>query len=129
MKKLFGLVAILVLITCTVACGKTSLEGKLVIRGTSWSGWNGGNSYKIDNEEFAILKGKEYTYNNDFKFEIIKINDDSVVIKTKDAYSDSENGIDLHTTKTKFTITYEKELKLATPTMDVGTSYYLILEK
>lgn len=111
-------------------CINNEVNFKLQIRESSWSGES--ENYKPEEvtNEYDIVLRKEYNSNSDgFIFKIIKVNSDSIIIETKDSFSDQENGIDLNSTKKKFKVFFDKELKLITPTMDSGKVYYLKLVK
>ena len=133
MKKILYLIIVVFLITFVVGCG-TSKEYnyKLLLKESSWSGWvnDGGIDSKIVTNEFDVVLNKEYSaINSDLTFKVIKINKDSIVIKTNQALSDNEEGIDLKSDKTEFKIYLDKETKLETPTMDAGDIYYFTLSK
>ena len=111
-------------------CKTKEVDFKLQIKESSWSGWS--EDYKPEEvaNEYDIVLGKEYKIDSDrFIFKIEKINRKSIIIETKDAFSDNEDGIDLNTKKKKFEVFLDKEIKLTTPTMDAGQIYYLKLVK
>ena len=111
-------------------CNNKETNLKLQIKESSWSGWS--KDYKPEEvtNEYDIVLGKEYRIDSDnFIFEIKKINSKSIIIKTKDAFSDTKNGIDLYTKKKEFKVFLDKEIELTTPTMDEGRIYYLKLVK
>ena len=121
---------VLVLALCIVGCKKEDYNYKVKITKSSWSGWNGGSSSEEDPVEYEVVDGKEYNLDNGyFVFTIKKVTSDYIVIETKEAFSDNEKGVDLNTTKKEFKVTFDKELKLTTPTMDAGNTYRLILIK
>ena len=62
-------------------------------------------------------------------FTIEKINKDSITIKTTKSFSDYNDGIDLMSKKTEFTVKEGETLKLTTPTTDAGNIYYFTLKK
>ncbi len=83
-------------------------------------------------EEFDVEKGKVYTYGEDplgLSYEITKINDDSIVIKTAESFHDVADNSNLDSTNKEFTISFNKEVVLQTPTMDTVVKYYLVLKK
>ena len=64
MKKIIGLVVIMLLTTCLVACGKTKADYKLAVRANSWyyGTANGANSEDDPGVEFEVETGKSYSY-------------------------------------------------------------------
>ena len=124
----------MLLTTCLVACGKTKADYKLAVRTNSWyyGTADGANSGDDPGVEFEVETGKSYSYGSGaftLNFEITKIKDDSIVIKTTEVFSSSEDGVNLRSNKKEFTITFDEETILSTPTMDTGATYYLILKK
>ena len=113
-----------------VGCSKKESDFKLQIKESSWSGLS--EDYKPNEvtHKYDIVLGKDYNIDNGrFGFKVIKINSDSIIIETKETYSDDENGIDLNSTKKKFEVFDDKEIKLTSTTMDAGYIYYLKLVK
>ena len=113
-----------------VGCSKKESDFKLQIKESSWSGLS--EDYKSNEvtHKYDIVLGKDYNIDNGrFGFKVIKINSDSIIIETKETYSDDENGIDLNSTKKKFEVFDDKEIKLTSTTMDAGYIYYLKLVK
>ena len=95
---------------------------------SSWSGWS--ESYEPDEVEkdYDVVLDEDYSINNgDLTFTIEEVNEDNIVIKTTEAFSDTEEGINLNTKKKTFTVYLDEELELTTPTMDAGNIYYLTL--
>ena len=113
-----------------VGCSKKESDFKLQIKESSWSGLS--EDYKPNEvtHKYDIVLGKDYNIDNGrLGFKVIKINSDSIIIETKETYSDDENGIDLNSTKKKFEVFDDKEIKLTSTTMDAGYIYYLKLVK
>ena len=113
-----------------VGCSKKESDFKLQIKESSWSGLS--EDYKPNEvtHKYDIVLGKDYNIDNGrFGFKVIKINSDSIIIEMKETYSDDENGIDLNSTKKKFEVFDDKEIKLTSTTMDAGYIYYLKLVK
>lgn len=103
---------------------------KLRIRESSWSGWTPNYEPQEVTKEYDVVLGEEYSINSGkFTFLIEEINNDNIIIKTSKSFSDKEEGIDLRSKKTKFTIYLDEEIKLTTQTMDAGEIYYLTLLK
>ena len=106
--------------------GNGNLDGKkLKVTAEDWSGWS--EDYKSTPKEFVydIELNKEINLNDSYKFgfEIIKITDTYITIKTNQPMSDSETGINLNSRKTEFNVEKGKKIKLTTPTMDAGGIY------
>ena len=131
MKKKLGLSIIIVLfIFVATACNSKKSDFKLQIKESSWSGFTKDSEPEEVTKKYDVVLGKKYSVNSDkFKFEIKKVNDDSIVIETEDPFSDGESGIDLNSKKREFEVCFDKETKLVTPTTDAGDVYYLILVK
>ena len=122
------ILAILILTLCKWN-GRT-YNFKLRIKESSWSGWTENYVPREVTNEYDVVLGKEYSINSDnFTFLIEKIDKDYIIIKTSQPFSDKEDGIDLSTKKTEFTINPNEEKRLETPTMDFGEIYYLTLIK
>ena len=131
MKNKFIICTLLIVTIFFVAgCDKKENDFKLQIKESSWSGWSEGYEPEEVTNDYDIVLGEEYNIDDgNFIFKITKINNDSIIIETKDAFSDKENGIDLSTTKKEFEVFFDKEITLKTPTMDAGDIYYLKLVK
>lgn len=131
MKNKFIICTLLIVTIFLVAgCDKKENDFKLQIKESSWSGWSDGYEPEEVTNDYDIVLGEEYNIDDgNFIFKITKINNDSIIIETKDAFSDKENGIDLSTTKKEFEVFFDKEITLKTPTMDAGDIYYLKLVK
>ena len=131
MRKRFIICTFLIsTIFLLVGCSKKESDFKLQIKESSWSGLS--EDYKPNEvtHKYDIVLGKDYNIDNGrFGFKVIKINSDSIIIETKETYSDDENGIDLNSTKKKFEVFDDKEIKLTSTTMDAGYIYYLKLVK
>lgn len=120
---------------------------KLIIKESSWSGWSRDYEPEEIEKEYEINLGEKYvvktiksSYRKDgqtveeereiLSFNISEVKDDSIKINTYQAFSDNENGtINLRSDKKEFTVTTEKPLKLATPTMDGGEKFIFTLIK
>lgn len=102
---------------------------KLKIRESSWSGWSENYKPREVTNIYDIELNKKYVIdkNEELVFTIEKINDDGIIIKTTEPFSDSKKGIDLFTNKTEFTVSFDEEIELTTPTMDFGCIFYLQL--
>ena len=131
MRKRFIICTFLIsTIFLLVGCSKKESDFKLQIKESSWSGLS--EDYKSNEvtHKYDIVLGKDYNIDNGrLGFKVIKINSDSIIIETKETYSDDENGIDLNSTKKKFEVFDDKEIKLTSTTMDAGYIYYLKLVK
>ncbi len=131
MKKriIFSVILILSIFMIT-GCNNNEHNYKLRITESSWSGWTSDYQPKEVTKEYDVVLGKEYNIDSgNFIFKIKKVRNNSIVIETKEYFSDNEKGIDLRSKKRKFKIYFDKETKLVTPTMDAGNIYYLILVK
>ena len=131
MKRKYIIIVLLISFVCLLTgCDKKESNYKLQIKESSWSGWSEDYTPKEVTNDYDIVLDKEYTVDSgNFIFKITKINKDSIIIETKDAFSDQESGIDLNTNKKKFEVFSDKEITLTTPTMDAGNIYYLKLVK
>jgi len=133
MKKIIILGLLIVLSVFVITGCKNNDETdvlKLRIKESSWSGWTPDYEPEEITKEYDVVLGKEYSINSGkFIFVIEEINDDNIVIKTSEVFSDNKEGIDLNTDKTRFTIYLDEEKELTTPTMDAGLIYYLMLTK
>lgn len=131
MKKI--LIALLIsfgiLVTLT-ACGNNETSNlHLTIK---YRGWASTDRMQAPEEEesFDVKLNEKYVVNEGhlgLTFTITKVNEDSIIIKTTEPFSDSETGINLRTDKTEFTIEKGNSITLTTPTMDAGEIYTLIL--
>jgi hypothetical protein len=129
-KKIIISIFLISFVFLLTGCRNKEADFKLQIKESSWSGWSANYKPEEVTNEYDIVLGKEYIIDSDsFIFKIKKINSKSIIIETKDAFSDSEDGIDLNTKKKKFEVFLDKEIKLTTPTMDEGKIYYLKLVK
>ncbi len=129
-RKLIIFVFLITFVCLLTGCGKKESNYKLQIKESSWSGWSEDYTPKEVTNDYDIVLDKEYTVDSgNFIFKITKINKDSIIIETKDVFSDQESGIDLNTNKKKFEVFSDKEITLTTPTMDEGNIYYLKLVK
>ncbi len=131
MKKRHLFIGLLVIVAVIFLTGcKKENKFKLEVTESSWSGWS--ENYKPEEKTYYydIVLDKEYSSESGrFKFKVIEVNKDNIVVKTTEVYSDKEEGIDLNTKKTEFTIYLNKKTTLTTPTMDEGDIYYLTLKK
>ncbi len=118
-----------------------NIGAKIKIVSSSWSGWSKDyvpketESYcSLELNKKCVVKTRQYShadgkqYEEDIlSFEVVKINDDSVVIHTFQNFSDSKKGIDLRSEKRDFVIKNGESIKLTTPTMDYGDIFTLTL--
>jgi len=107
MKKIIILGLLIVLSVFVITGCKNNDETdvlKLRIKESSWSGWTPDYEPEEITKEYDVVLGKEYSINSGkFIFVIEEINDDNIVIKTSEVFSDNKEGIDLNTDKTRFT--------------------------
>jgi hypothetical protein len=135
MKKIVIYVLLVLIIIAAIIGYKVANNKnfKLVIKESSWSGWTENYKPKETIKEYDVILEKEYIINKnsiyDLSFEIKKINNNSIIIETKEPFSDNKKGIDLGSKKTSFEIHINEELELTSPTMDEGSIYYLTLKK
>ena len=133
MRKVLLIILSIMILIGTTGCNRKELNNyKLKVIESSWSGWS--KDYKPEEKTTLhdIILDKKYVINKGslgLTFVIKKINKDSIVIETTEAFSDSKKGIDLNTKKKEFIVEKNKVLELTTPTMDAGGIYYLSLEK
>lgn len=119
------------IIFLTTGCGKKN-NYILEIKESSWSGWTPNYKPEEVTKEYDVVLNKEYVVNDGalgLTFTIEKINKDSITIKTTKSFSDYNDGIDLMSKKTEFTVKEGETLKLTTPTTDAGNIYYFTLKK
>ena len=93
MKKKFIVCTLFIaIIFFVVGCGKKEADFKLQIRESSWSGWSEGYEPEEVTNDYDIVLGEEYNIDDgNFIFKIKKINNDSIIIETKDEFSDKED--------------------------------------
>ena len=102
-----------VLVTLT-ACGSDDSNNlRLTVYATSWASTNSmqppEEEFYYDgklNEKYVVKEGSL-----GLTFTITEINENSIVIKTTEPFSDSETGINLRSNKTEFTIERGGEIK------------------
>ncbi len=130
MKKVFTLCLLLFLVISISGCSNNKDKVVLQIRESSWSGWDRNYKPKEVTRKYNIILGKKYyTKSGRLQFVVKEINNDNIVIKTTSSFSDRKNGIDLTSNKKEFTVYYDEELRLITPTTDAGQIFYLKLIK
>ena len=128
--KIFAPILLIIIVFLLAGCNSKEVDYRLQIKESSWSGWS--EDYKPEEvtNEYDVVLGKEYKTNSGkFVFKIKEIKKNSIIIETQDVFSDNEDGIDLNSKKKEFEVTFDKEIKLTTPTMDEGDIYYLKLVK
>ena len=114
-KNIVFLICILAFILLITGCSKKGTNYKLQIKESSWSGWTQNYKPKEVVNKYNVTLGKEYNIDSGILiFKITKINNDSIIIETKDSFSDNENGVDLQSKKKKFKVSINKELTLTT---------------
>lgn len=132
MKKFFIITFIILGILFTLtACGNNNSNNiHLKILATSWA-----FSDKLEESEeefnYDIKLNEKYVVKEGslgLTFTVTKINKDSIVIKTTEPFSDSEDSVNLKSDKKEFIIEKGKQIKLSTPTMDAGGIYTFILD-
>lgn len=79
--------------------------------------------------EVEAVEGQTVRVDDDLEITFTDVEDDEVEIRTSDAMSPVKEGggIDLTTDEMEFTVERGSALELATPTMDAGTTYDLVL--
>ncbi len=128
--KIFVPILLILFVFLLTGCNSKEVDYRLQIKESSWSGWS--EDYKPEEvtNEYDVVLGKEYKTNSGkFVFKIKKIEKNCIIIVTQDVFSDNEDGIDLNSKKKEFKVSFDKEIKLTTPTMDAGDIYYLKLVK
>lgn len=131
MKKtiLLALTFIICLLSLTGCQKNNKSQYKLQIKESSWSGWSEDYKPEEKTKEYEIELDKEYKINGgNLTFTITEINKDNIVIKTTEPFMEDDKG-SLTTKDREFTIYFEKDKKLTTPTTDQGNIYYLTLIK
>ena len=123
---LFSLCA---LVTLTACGSDESSKFQLTVYARSWSS---NDRMQAPEEEFYydIKLNEKYVVKKDsfeLSFTVTEINENSIVIKTTEPFSDNETGINLLTDKKEFTIERGGTIKLTTPTMDAGGIFTLKL--
>ena len=131
MKRKLVLIILLAIAAIVFLTGcKSNNRFKLEIKESSWSGWSENYKPEETTNDYDVFLDREYSIDSGgLTFVIKEINKDNIVIETTEPFSDKEEGIDLFTKKTEFTIYLDKEIELTTPTMDAGDIYYLKLKK
>ena len=131
MKKILLLI-ITISITLTLCGCKKEKEYnyKLSVGSHAWSGWTPGD-YESDyvDEEFIIKKGNRYTVRKNhsfsFTFEVTKIDENSITIKTDDALVSDGNMSKL---EYEFVLKLDKNYVFTSPTYDAGCTYTFMLK-
>jgi hypothetical protein len=117
---------------------------KLLIKESSWSGWDNNyipeeheKEYEIGLNKKYVIKTAKVSFKKDekwleeerekFSFYIKQVNDNSILIETIQPMSDSQKGINLSSDRKEFLISKDFETKLVTPTTDCGDIYLLTL--
>ena len=127
MKKYY-VITLLVLCMLLTACGKT-LPVTISVTEDVWA--DGGSSTSTT-DTFGVAKGdrvnfdgKFNTPNGNFSFELIKVSEESITIRTDEPMSlrTEEGGINLNSEETEFTIEKGDAIRLDTLTMDAGAGY------
>ena len=127
MKK-HGVMIVFVLCTVLTACGRT-IPVTISVTEDTWA--DGGASTSIT-DTFEVEKGERVDFddkfntpNGNFGFELIKVSEESITIRTNEAMSlrTEEGGINLNSEENEFTIEKGEEIILNTLTMDAGAAY------
>lgn len=132
MKKYY-VITLLVLCMLLTACGKT-LPVTISVTEEVWS--DGGAStattdtFEVTKGDRVDFDGKFNTPNGNFGFELIKVSEESITIRTDEAMSlkTEEGGINLNSEETEFTMEKGEEIILNTLTMDAGAAYTIRYE-
>ncbi len=131
------IIAIVVLITIAIIIGVVAIlkpekkempllqAGKIRISKSYWSGERNFKEPEPEVSEYDIELNKRINLGGigDLEIIIVKVNKDSITIKTSIPMSGNEGGINLRTKKTEFIIEKGKTLHLVTPTMDAGSIF------
>lgn len=127
MKK-YCMLILLVLCISLTSCGKTIPVTISVTEET----WADGGSVTSTTDTFEVTKGDDVDFdgkfntpNGNFCFELIKVSEESVTIRTSEAMSlrTEEGGVNLNSEETDFIIEKGEEIILDTLTMDAGAAY------
>lgn len=126
-KKYFVLILLSVCM-CLTACS-SNLQVTISVTEDTWA--DGGSStttsdtFNVTKGERVDFDGKFNTPNGNFGFELIKVSEGSITIRTDEPMSllTEEGGVNLNSEETEFTIEKGEEIILNTLTMDEGAAY------
>lgn len=101
----------------------------LTITASDWNGWDPDHQSTDETTDVEAIEGRTARVDDDLEITFTDVDDDEVEIRTSDAMSPVKEGggIDLTTDEMEFTVERGSALELATPTMDAGTTYELVL--
>ena len=125
-----------VLLAATVllpaGCGLAEREQPpvpMTITANDWNGWDPDHESTETTTEVEAVEGQTVRVDDGLEITFTDVGDDEVEIRTSDAMSPVKEGggIDLTTDEMEFTVERGSALELATPTMDAGTTYELVL--
>ena len=101
----------------------------MTITANDWNGWDPDHESTETTTEVEAVEGQTVRVDDGLEITVTDVGDDEVEIRTSDAMSPVKEGggIDLTTDEMEFTVERGSALELATPTMDAGTTYELVL--
>lgn len=114
--------------------GESEKKATIVVISDAWSGCSEDYEAETVTEEFKVSSGSMVEAENvsypdePFKFKVVEIEDDYLIIRTKNPMSVSEvgeSGIDLNTDQTEFEVGKGKKIELTTPSKDAGAIYII----
>ena len=130
-KNLFLILLIFIFLITATSCGKKSENNlHLTVYATHWASTDHMQAPEEEfyfdnlkvNEKYVVEEGSFV-----LTFTVTEINENSIVIKTTEPFSEGENGINLNSNQKEFTIERGGQIKLTTPSMDAGGIYKLRL--
>lgn len=127
MKRTIILIFTVIFALSLSACSGGTKTAEIKVTFSSWSGFSEDYSPKVTEKIYTAAKGDTLDLGGicKLKAEIKSISKETIVIETNTPMSDYAGGsINLQTDKTRFHIRGNEQLKLITPTMDMGDIYY-----
>ena len=124
----YCIIILLMLCTFLTACGN-NIQVTLSVTEDTWAD---GGSATTTTDTFDVTKGDRVDFdgnfntpNGNFGFELIKVSEGSITIRTDEPMSlrTEGGGINLNSEETEFTIEKGGVIRLDTLTMDAGAGY------
>ena len=130
-KGILFLTIVLFSVITFIGCSqeKHSIEkGNLKVTVSYWSGWNPNYEFPVEEYYFDVKTSDEIVVESsmtgDMSFEIKKVSDNEIEIKSEYPLSVNNDGrLNFSSTQRDFTIKQGELLYLTTITLDAGTNY------
>ena len=132
MHRLLTVLLLAAAVLLPAGCGLAEREQApvpMTITANDWNGWDPDHESTETTTEVEAVEGQTVRVDDGLEITFTDVGDDEVEIRTSDAMSPVKEGggIDLTTDEMEFTVERGSALELATPTMDAGTTYELVL--